>query len=179
VLPFARVDCPRATTSSLDGIISWLTRKHGGHPHDARVVRVISKAVAFYPSHTDVGNLPLVQSGFQPSSWWGHWICFDFDRMRVLPTHYTLRAWGLKSWVVETSVDGLEWDEVDRQTDNTDFKHGWKDAPFTIQFAEGEARFVRLTQMSANHSGNDQLRIRNFELFGSLFEEVPKSSKEE
>jgi hypothetical protein len=42
--------------------------------------------------------------------------------MHVRPTHYTLSGWHLKSWVVEGSLDGQCWAEIDRPTNNQDFK---------------------------------------------------------
>jgi hypothetical protein len=32
-------------------------------------------------------------------------------------------SWSLKSWVVATSLDGNAWTEIDRKTNNTDFKN--------------------------------------------------------
>jgi hypothetical protein len=44
------------------------------------------------------------------------------DRIsEVRPTRSTLKAWWLKLWVVEGSLDGESWTEIDRQTNNQDF----------------------------------------------------------
>jgi hypothetical protein len=53
-----------------------------------------------------------------------NWICYDFKERRFLPTHYALRSddgdsgWYLKSWIIKTSVDGENWQEVAREEDN-------------------------------------------------------------
>jgi hypothetical protein len=49
------------------------------------------------------------------------WIYWDFHGMRVSLTHYTIRSWLLKSWVVENSLDGVNWTEIDQKTDREDF----------------------------------------------------------
>jgi hypothetical protein len=42
--------------------------------------------------------------------------------MRIRLTHYSLFADRLKSWVLEGSVEGESWMEIDRQTDNQAFR---------------------------------------------------------
>jgi hypothetical protein len=50
--------------------------------------------------------------------------CCNFKERRILPTHYGLRSddddsgWYLKSWLIKTSVDGENWQEVVREEDN-------------------------------------------------------------
>jgi hypothetical protein len=90
--------------------------------------------------------------------------------MRVRPTHYTLEAEWLKSWVVEGSLDGSSWTEIDRQTDKQDFRYG-KPASFAVS-NPAEFRFIRLTQTDKNHwtTPDDQLALRAVEFFGTLSE---------
>jgi hypothetical protein len=99
----------------------------------------------------------------------GQWICWDFRELRVRPTHYTIKSFSLTSWVVESSLDGEAWTEIDRKTDNTDFKKDWVAASFAVSDS-AECRFIRLTQRGKNHQGNDWLDIRAFEFFGTLIE---------
>jgi hypothetical protein len=85
--------------------------------------------------------------------------------MRVQPTHYTIGAGLLKSWVVEGSLDGERWTEIDRKRDNEDFKK-WNTASFTVS-KPAEWRFIRLTQTDKNHSGDNVLRLCAVEFFGT------------
>jgi hypothetical protein len=87
--------------------------------------------------------------------------------MRVRPTHYTINCWLLKSWVVESSLDGEAWTEIDRKTDNKDFEEGWPTASFAVS-KSADCRFIRLTQTSKNHLAGDSLYIRAFEFFGTV-----------
>jgi hypothetical protein len=75
----------------------------------------------------------------------------------------------MKSWLIESSLDGVTWTEIDRKTDNTDLK----DTPYIASFAvenSAESRFVRLTQTGKNHQGKDWLGMVAFEFFGTLLE---------
>jgi hypothetical protein len=90
--------------------------------------------------------------------------------MRVRPTYYTIQAAWLKSWVVESSVDGEAWTEIDRKADNDDFKAtAWVTASFAVSNS-AECRFIRLTQTDKTHDRRDSLLILAFEFFGTLIE---------
>jgi hypothetical protein len=135
------VEFPLKEAKSLDGIISYLTRKHGGNVHDKEVVTITSKSV-----YSDLGyalrNIADLTSDscFFSTNEPGQWVCWDFHEMRVRPTHYTIQAVWLKSWMVESSLDG-EW-----TTENDDFKtRSWQMASFAISNS-AECRFIRPTQ---------------------------------
>jgi uncharacterized coiled-coil protein SlyX len=166
-----------------DGIISYLTRKHGGNVHDEGIVTITSKSVKSDQSEYAVRNVADLSSAY---SWFlsknkpGQWICWDFHEMRVRPTHYTIRSYRLKSWVVESSLDGKTWREIDRKRDNRDFSDGRETVSFAVSKL-AECRFIRLTQTGKNHYGYDysrsgqidrsnELAIFAFEFFGTLLE---------
>jgi hypothetical protein len=78
----------------------------------------------------------------------------------------------LKSWVVEDSLDGKSWTEIDRQTNNQDFYVGYATASFAVS-NPGECRFIRLTQTGKNHEDEgDYLFLYAVEFFGTLSEEI-------
>jgi hypothetical protein len=103
-------------------------------------------------------------------------LCWTFE-FRVRPTHYTIKG-DLKSWVVESSLDGVNWIEIDRKTDNEDLNERRNILTRTnthhlASFAVAnstECRFIRVAQTAKNHIGNDRLTIRAFEVFGTLIE---------
>jgi hypothetical protein len=74
----------------------------------------------------------------------------------------------LKSWVIENSLDFINWTEIDRKRDNSDLQ---KDG--TASFAvsnSAQCRSVRLSPAGDRRNPNDQLVIRAVEFFGILFE---------
>jgi hypothetical protein len=158
---------PLKEAESLEGIISYLTRKHGGNVDEKGIVTINSKSVDRDCPVRNVADLTS-DSEFCSKNEPGQWIRWDFHEMRVRPTHYTIRTGLLKSWVVESSLDGEAWTEIDRKTDNWDFYWCWMAASFAV--SKAECRFIRLTQTGKGHDGNDDLRIYAFEFFGTLLE---------
>jgi hypothetical protein len=163
---------PLQEAESLQGIICDLTRKHEGNVHDKGIVTIPSKSVyEDNPSH-GVGHVADLTSNtfFTSKDEPGQWIHWDFHNLRVRPTHYTINSYSLKSWVVESSLDGEAWTEIDRKTDNEDFKGGFAVASFAVSNS-AECRFIRLTQTGKRHfDGSNYLAIQAFEFFGTLLE---------
>jgi hypothetical protein len=115
---------PFRPSSPLDGIISHLTAKFGGNVHDRGVVhitanRVLSNHPNYAAKHVaDLGT----DSNFYSANDANQSICFDFKKMKITPTHYSIRTNSsgpnsshLKSWVLEGSKEGNSWIEFDRQ----------------------------------------------------------------
>jgi hypothetical protein len=71
--------------------------------------------------------------------------------------------------MVEGSLDLVNWTEIDRKTDNNDFKARWATATFDVS-KSAECRFIRLTQTGKRHFGDDNLIIDACEFFGTLLE---------
>jgi hypothetical protein len=159
--------------NSLDGILSYLTKKHGGHVHERGLVTLTSKSCLSNASQYRAKNA----ADFTCPDWYfkskdepGQWISWDFREMRIRPTHYTMMATSPKSWVVEGSLDGTHWTEIDRQTDNKDFEKFREMASFPIS-RPVECRFIRLSQTGKNHQGKDCLgNLHVVEFFGTLSE---------
>jgi hypothetical protein len=165
------VEFPLDLAKPLDGIISHLTRKHGGNVHDKGIVTITSKSVNDLPGfHYAVRDIARLTDGpyFWSKNEKRQWVCWDFHKMRIRPTNYVISGAKLKSWVVESSMNGWIWKEIDRQTDNRDFK-----SFYTVHFAvskPAECRFIRLTQTDRSHDGNYCLIINAVEFFGNLAE---------
>jgi hypothetical protein len=162
---------------SKEGIISYLTKKHGGNVHEKGIVTITSKSVYSDGDPKwalkNVADLTSETSdrAFLSKGEPGQWVCWDFREMRVRPTHYTIRTFSLKSWVVEGSLDGESWTEIDQQTNNQDFKDGTATASFAVS-KTGECRFIRLTETGKTHPPfpGDSLLLCAVEFFGTLSE---------
>jgi hypothetical protein len=153
-----------------DGMISYLTRKHGGNVHEKKIVTITSSSTFSEDPKFSVQNVADFNSdlGFCSRSEQNQWVRWDFRTMRIRPTNYTIRGGTLKSWIIEGSVDNVMWVEIDQQVENGDLK-GVGIASFTVARSI-ECRFVRLRQTGRNHTGNDQLAFRDLEIFGTLLE---------
>jgi hypothetical protein len=184
--PDPQFEFPFDKAKSLTGLFAHLKRRFGGEK--------VSKACQF----TQKSEAPISQGGHQDGwfssdeprllkflprgdatpkfeRWMvytenkpGQWICIDFVENRVRPTNYTMIAVWLQSWVIEVSMDGENWVEIDRKTKVKDFHYN---AIASFQVAvEGEGRFVRLTQTGPNQAGGHTLWVEAFELFGRFLE---------
>jgi hypothetical protein len=163
------VEFPLKDAKSIDGIISYLTRKHGGNVHDKAIVTITSKSV--YSEGYALRNAADLTSDeyFASLNGPGQWVCWDFREMRIRPTHYVIRSSLLKSWVVESSLDNVQWTEIDAKTDNNDLA----EMPHTASFAilkPAECRLIKLTQTGKNHDSEEILGMWAFEVFGTLRE---------
>jgi uncharacterized coiled-coil protein SlyX len=163
---------PLKEARSFDGIIAYLTRKHGGNVHDNGIVTLTAKSI----SSPRFGMLALRNIAdftstdcFLSDSKPDQWICWDFHQKRVWPTHYTTNCARLKSWVIEGSLDGRAWTEIDRKTDNSDLNSDPWRASFAVANS-AECRFIRFTKTAMNHTGQFRLYCTGFEFFGTLLE---------
>jgi hypothetical protein len=181
-----------------DGIIAQLTRKCGGNVHDRNVVEVTSGSFeketkganphsgAFNndPSYAAKNAADLETDSRFYSAYRreeediphtrNNWICYDFKKRRIMPTHSTIRTneggpggWHLESWLVETSTDGKNWREVAHEFKQLNGR--WFTATFPVAGGE-ECRCIRLVNIGRNHHGNDTLCISAWEIFGNLIE---------
>jgi hypothetical protein len=98
----------------------------------------------------------------------GEWVCWNFHEMRVRPTRYTIKTTWMKSWVLEASMDGRRWVEIDVQTNNQDFLTFMNTASFFVANPMN-CQFIRLTQTEA-HRRLDGLLLCAVEFFGTLTE---------
>jgi hypothetical protein len=172
----------------LHGIIAYLTSEYGGHVHDRHIVEVTSGS---FEMTTCQGPKPAKHVADMNGSYMSspcrkredeilhtrnNWVCYDFQDRRIVPTHYAMCSYGEgpggnhpKSWVVETSADGNNWQVIDHQENNDDFNGQSLVRTFSVTLA-GVCRFIRLVNIGRNHYGNDRLVIAAWEIFGSLLE---------
>jgi hypothetical protein len=160
--------------SSLEGIIAFLTKEHGGNVHAKGIVEVAASTndILIGPSHlVDLDEKSYIQCSNLPNQW----VHYDFKDRRVKLTDYSIAAhtsnWFLRSWVVEGSNDGEEnhWTPLDSRTNNTDAHSGHPIATFHV--AESEFyRFIRLRHMGKTANGHDYLILHGFEVFGFLLD---------
>jgi hypothetical protein len=174
------------------GVIAHLTRECGGNVHNHGVVAVTSSKPFSDGDPRSQGdfaanNVVDLAAGSAFCSAWrddeeniehtrNNWICYDFKRRRIMPTHYAIRSWSgspgaahPKGWVIEMSEDGVAWKEVDRREDNSELNGRAITRVFTVP-GNATGRFIRLVNVGKNHERDDCLCISAWEIFGSIFE---------
>jgi hypothetical protein len=116
-----------------------------------------------------------VDSHYFSSNAPNQWICDNFVDSTIKPTHYSIRSrrdvgvgdHHLKSWVIECSVDGKDWVEVDRRNNNNELNARNVTRLFIICIS-GEDRYIRLHQTGPTHRNDHYLVISGLEIFGLL-----------
>jgi E3 ubiquitin-protein ligase HECTD1 len=103
-------------------------------------------------------------------------VCYDFKSQKVQVTHYAIRSYEYghggshpRSWVLEGSLDGTKWIEIDRREDDESLREMNRVAEFSVATVE-RAQFIRLRQTGKNWHGTQCLTISAFEIFGILEE---------
>jgi hypothetical protein len=168
----AQLDFAPDRTLSLNGILAHLTKEAEGNVHEKGVVTITSKSVWNREERFAVKNIAdlTVKSEFLSADGPRQWICWDFHRNRVRPTHYAMRSTGipfLKSWILEGSVDGSEWTKIGGATRARELMGDYATAVFPVSESVG-CRFVRLTQTGPNSRDDNCLYLAAFELFGTF-----------
>jgi hypothetical protein len=157
---------------SFEGIISFLTREHGGNVHDRDIVSVTSSSVNsnHLAKHVvDFDSLLYAQTLHEANGW----ICYDLNENRVNVDHYSVRTRNDSddnhpmNWIIEGSQDGHEWIEVDRRNDCRELLGKSRSQTFPTS-RTGYFRQIRLRQTGQNSSGYHFLTVSAFELFGVL-----------
>jgi hypothetical protein len=153
---------------SLDGIIAYLTAKHGGNVSAKGIVTITAKS--YESLAQNVAELKE-QTSFYSAGSSGQWLSWDFRERRVTLTNYTLTSYYLKTWALEGSLDGDSWFLLDRRKDTQDFvKYGAQAASFDVTGKPRQCRFLRITQTASSHNKDDYLILYAVEFFGTLKE---------
>jgi hypothetical protein len=162
--------------SSLNGIISYLTKKFDGHVGDRGVVSISAGSVYDSQSYPlrNIADFES-QTRFQTNNTPNSWICYDFKNMNIKPTHCALRSrrddngGHLRFWALEGSLGGNKWIKLDRRENNTELNIQGAIAIFPISRSDS-VHMIRLRQGGKNSSNNDQLIVSAIEVFGVLME---------
>jgi hypothetical protein len=157
---------------SLDGIICYLTGKYEGNVSDREIVSVSSSSChSSYPARhaVDLQTTTYFQSDNSPNQW----LCYDFKHQKVQPTHYSIHApssnFYLRCWVLEGSLEGSTWNEIDRHTNDATTNNEHPIGTFKISNSIAY-RYIRLRQTGKTANGSDSLILHGFEIFGKLIE---------
>jgi hypothetical protein len=81
-------------STPLDGIISYLTREHGGNVHDRGIVTITSTDPwdgASWNVATNAADL-TANNFFHSKNLPNQWLCYDFGDRRTNLTHYSIRS---------------------------------------------------------------------------------------
>ena len=140
-----------------EGIMHHLTVESGGNIHDNGTVEITANSIdgSYHPKNlVEYKENNYYQCGYDSKVLSS--VCFDFKDKSVNLSSYTIKSNhnsdgdnNPKSWVVEVSKDGKNWEEIDRRENNESLKGKYIVSTFKVQKPNhGFYRFIQLRQTS-------------------------------
>jgi hypothetical protein len=158
----------------LDGIIAHLTRFCGGNVSDKNIVKITPSSTGHGDCKT-LANFGVI-SDFYTKNSPGSWVCYDFERMKVMITSYSIRSRSPtttlfpRHWILEGSSDGQDWVEIDRRDNDLSLNQMNPIVHFGCVTTNSRAmKMIRFRLTGKDSLGSHYLCISGLELFGSLF----------
>jgi hypothetical protein len=157
--------------SPFDDIIAGLTAEHGGNVSNQSIVAISSSIYSESPTYAarNAADLTNTSNHFHSKNEANQWLCYDFKNRKVRLAHYSIHPYSgnycLRSWIVESSLDGSNWSILDRRENNDEMTSAHSIGIFTVS-QSNESRFIRLRQIGKNAQGDDLLVLYACELFG-------------
>lgn len=101
-------------------------------------------------------------------------ICIEFKKHRIIPTHYTIRACAdnrnPRKFVIEGSNDKKNWTLIDKKKNCTELKNYVADHTFSIEKEVTQSfKYIRIRHYGINWDNINLLQIRSLEFFGKIF----------
>jgi hypothetical protein len=167
------IQCNFVSVGDANGIVSWIgtNGKTSAFSDPTSKISVSSSSV--------LDNLAFTRAfqrvpSFAHSNVGGNqWMQVDFLGRKVSLTHYTIQGrnddhWHhLRNWVLQGSNDGVNFDVLDTRTNNhTINRSSWFLG--VLGTSSNYYRYIRLTQVGANSSGETYLTMGQMEFYGSL-----------
>jgi hypothetical protein len=144
--------------ADLNGIIALLSEQCKGNVQDKNIVAITASSNG--QTAKNAANL-ADNSMFTSINRPGQWICYDFKKMTIFPSSYSIKSSSIQNWTIEGSRDGREWLTFDRrEEENT--------VPVFGLAKTRDIEFIRIRQTGANRTGDHSLMISGFEIFGTL-----------
>lgn len=159
---------------SFSGIIKYLKAKSSNKIND-EVSITCSSSDSNGRDASNVINYDRNDKCFCSNNVPNSWICFEFKKHSVILSDIQIRSvnwganWNPKSWIVEGSSDGVDWDVIDEQKNCSYFIGGDATHLFKIKkHSSKEYRFIRFKQTAPNWSNSDHFSFKHIEFYGKL-----------
>ena len=159
------------------GIFDGLSKKHGKNLVDSGYLFITASSIygsTYIPQNVLKNDESCWVSKDIPNSW----IQFELTQTMVSLTSYSINIRGtpLKSWKVEGSNNGSNFDIIDNKPDSPDFQNignGNFNQPssqknYQVNRSNKYYKIIRFTSLGKNWSNNDHFQFYRIELFGNV-----------
>jgi len=167
-----------------NGFLYWLGTEKGTKPYHnpaSSVISVTRSSVGDYSESSS--GYPEMAAGRDAQQCYTHnsmnsWFCFNCEPYKIRPNCYTLRHWSKESyavrqWVLEGSVNGVEWEELVVHCNDAKLEKVGSTASWGVPDVGKFFSWFRVRQTGLNSAGNHYLMLSGFELYGVLEDEEP------
>ena len=167
------------TADKLDGVIKYLYRTHPNtylinliHSHPSSTDPQWCSEAPIDPSNTG----PSMQNNWASKNLPNSYYSIYFPKHLIELTHYTLQTQTNhsldtpKSWRLDGSIDGINWENIDIKSNVQETKNtqGYSYIVNVNKVVPKYSHF-KFTQTDVNHSGINFFDIGKIEFFGKLF----------
>ena len=174
----------RVQGNEFNGIFKYLTEKSGGNIHENKTIEITSNIAESkdYPFRNIVDfNTDNFYDSQESNKL--HTVTFDFKSRQVKVTSYTIKSpdkdpdsrsaanYHMKSWFIEASKDGQNWEAIDHQENCSTLKGRLVTASFNTQMNDF-CRYIRYRQADTNWGNDYFLTINSLEFYGSIKDEL-------
>ena len=163
------------------GILSKLGNGDARNALNQGLIDITCSSVYSSSDHNQAKNVvdyendeKIFQSKIEPNSW----LCIDFIKNKVRPSHYSIRATGygsnncnLLNWCIEGSNDQETWQELDRRSNEQSLRENCSSNTFNIQASlknDEYYRYLRIRTTGVNTSNDHRLFFSSIEFFGTI-----------
>ena len=155
-----------------NGILNYIKKKSKDYSTEIEIVP------SSFPRDSDPKNIILFNEKsehFKSKDEKNSWIYIKFLKSSVIPKMYTIRSIDAgensahpKSWVIEGSIDGIDWDILDKQIDCNYLNGKCLVHTFPIEDIEKNYECLRFRLTDTNWYNNNKLCINCIEFYGIL-----------
>lgn len=167
------------SNNPFNGILQHLTAKTKGNIQSNKTVEITCSDLCCgkYESLVDFSSTSgHVHVNGSPSP---RWLLIDFKTRKIEVSSYLIKScnkssygniYALKSWKVEVSNDGSNWEMIDKRDNVSELNGELKMHVFNVEKKYEPFRFIRIITDQDNWYCGDGFVIGKLELFGSIIE---------
>lgn len=167
---------PHSEGNEFNGIINYLTQETKSNIHENGTINVSTNSMSRSNHPKNLLNYNFNESCCYQSHGGceNAWVKFDFKTNLVKINYYSIKSceYGrngchLKSWVLETSEDGINWEIVDERSNNPTLNAKGRVGSFKLPHQTDYVRYVRIRQTGEPWGGGN-LWFRAIEFYGFI-----------
>lgn len=170
------------STNKFNGILTQLGNGNAVNSLENNIISISASSVYSSDQPKNVLNYKNDKQIFQSNNEIDSWLCIDFKKNKVNPSHYTIKSHGYggkgdchpQSWDIEGSNDQIIFDTLDIRKNQTVLDGNSLSYTFEIQhgsLSNKYYRYIRIRQTDTNTNNSRYFVFSAIEFFGNILKE--------